>query len=590
MWNLNYLSTRRIIAGCIVAIQFTASIPPVIAQTSSQSAGSGGYDQQGDYGYQGSSSQSSGFDALRSRCNGPDAGPECAALSGGGASGVSGFGGTPGIPQIYSSESGMDAYYALAGRGDESLRTFPISPQPPTEFQKFVYASVGQRLTIFGANLFVNAPSTFAPVDRAPVPSDYVVGPGDQLLIRGWGQVDINVRATVDRSGNVYVPKVGMISVTGVKFSELVPYLKGVISRNFRNFDLSVSMGQLRSIQIFVVGQARRPGSYTVSSLSSLVNAVFYSGGPLNTGSMRRIQLRRGDAVVVEFDLYDLLLRGDKSKDVTLLPGDVIFIPPVGPQVAMVGSVNTPAVYELKGNTTLAEAVKLAGGFTALTDNNKATVERVEQGDHQTFRRVEDFPLNDSGLSRLLQNADIVRIAPMLPRFEETVTLRGNVAWPGRYPWHDGMRIRDLIPSKEALLTRDFWRQQNPVYSATGEVRLSPNTGYEPRDGNGTGESSAGGTQPAQGTDQQSSEQRATTNPNQANAQAGAPISSKTNNVAPNAEITVRQGTYAASTLALARLDCAMTSRQQHQKLTGIMRSFRGLTKMISLRLWSRLI
>ena len=114
-----------------------------------------------------------------------------------------------------------------------------------------------------------------------------------------------------------------------------MPYLKGVITHNFRNFDLSVSMGQLRSIQIFVVGQARRPGSYTVSSLSTLVNAVFYSGGPLNTGSMRRIQLRRGDSVVVEFDLYDLLLRGDKSKDDTLLPGDVIFIPPVGPEVAI---------------------------------------------------------------------------------------------------------------------------------------------------------------------------------------------------------------------------------------------------------------
>ena len=172
-------------------------------------------------------------------------------------------------------------------------------------------------------------------------------------------------------------------------------------------------MGQLRSIQVFVVGQARRPGSYTVSSLTSLVNAVFVSGGPSPTGSLRQIQLRRGDKVVANFDLYDLLLSGDKSKDVTLLPGDVIFIPPVGAQVAIIGSVNNPAIYELRGNTTLDDAVKLAGGFTAVTNNNKATVERVEKADHQTFRNVEEFLLNDGGLAKELKNGDIVRIAPM---------------------------------------------------------------------------------------------------------------------------------------------------------------------------------
>lgn len=538
---------HRFFAAVLVLIPFLFCSRSVVAQAYPPNSSSGSYDSSQTY-----SQQDSGLDALRARCSGPDAGPECAALSGGSTAGMPGLSATPGVPQIYSNEQ-TSPTDRLPYSGSSYPHISVLKPEPPTEFQKLVYASVGQRLPIFGSNLFLDAPSTFAPIDRAPVPADYVVGPGDQLLIRGWGQVDINVQATVDRSGNIYIPKVGVVSVTGVNYSELVPYLKGVITHNFRNFDLSVSMGQLRSIQILVVGQARRPGSYTVSSLSSLVNAVFYSGGPLRTGSMRRIQLRRGGAVVVEFDLYDLLLRGDKSKDTTLLPGDVIFIPPVGPQVAMVGSVNTPAIYELKGNTTLADAVKLAGGFTALTDNNKATVERIEQGDHQTFRRVEDFPLNDSGLSRSLQNGDVVRIAPMLPRFEETVTLRGNVAWPGRYPWHDGMRIRDLIPSKEALLTRDFWRQQNPVYSATGELRLVPNAGYEPRDGSGTGESSTGGMQPAQGTNQETPEQIRTTNSDQGNSsgQAGAERSLRTNNPSANAENTIRQGTYAASTLSV---------------------------------------
>ncbi len=555
MCNFSSVARRRIIALSLIVFQFTASAPFLIAQGYSTDPRSGGSDQsqsyyQQDYGYQqGGAGQSTGLDALRARCSGPDAGPGCATLSGGGASGMPSIGSTAGVPQIYSDDQASGRFPLYTGT---TPPTYLFNPQPPTEFQKFVYSSVGQRLPIFGANLFVNAPSTFAPVDRAPVPADYVVGPGDQLLVRGWGQVDINVRTTVDRSGNIYIPKVGEVNLTGVKYSELQPYLKGVISRTFRNFDLSVSMGQLRSIQIFIVGQARRPGNYTVSSLSTLVSAVFYSGGPLNTGSMRRIQLRRGDKVALEFDLYDLLLNGDKSKDVTLLPGDVIFIPPVGPQVAIVGSVNTPAIYELKGNTTLAEAVKLSGGFTALSDNNKATVERVEQGDHQTFRKVEDFQLNDSGLAKNLQNGDIVRIAPMLPRFEETVTLRGNVSWPGRYPWHDGMRIRDLIPSKEALLTRDFWRQQNPVYSASGEVRLPSLLTPSAREGAGTatGHSTGTGTD---GSGQQLAEQRLGTNSDQEDPYAYAQIAANNKAADPSAnaiESTNRQATFAASTLS----------------------------------------
>ena len=555
MWTTICLVRRPLTAAFLLLLQVFASTQFIAAaaQDSSDPRLSGynqsqTQSQEGEFGNDYPQQQNT-LDMLRQRCSGPDAGPECAQM---GATGFnSSAGGGP--QQIYSDDR-------TASRLSPELRryTYPFpyvyAPQPPTDFQRLVFESVGQRLKIFGSNLFLNVPTTFAPLDRTPVPSDYVIGPDDELIIRGWGQVDINVRATVDRGGNIYIPKVGEVNLTGVKYSELVPYLKGVISRTFKNFDLSVSMGQLRSIQIFVVGQARRPGTYTVSSLSTLVNTLFASGGPSSTGSMRQIQLRRSDRVVADFDLYDLLIKGDKSKDITLLPGDVIFIPPVGAQVAIVGSVNLPAIYELKGETTLEEAVTLAGGFTAVTNNNKATVERVQRTDSQTFRNVKEIPLNDSGLAEKLKNGDIVRIAPMLPRFEDTVTLRGNVAWPGRYPWHEGMRIRDLIPSKEALLTRDFWRQQNPVYSAAGEVRLSPNAGYEPRGANGSanGESGTGsGIQRTQANDQQSSELRATTNSDQenSNSQPGTESSSRTNNPAA-AETTVRQGTYAASTLS----------------------------------------
>src|SRR5437667_8211640 len=199
------------------------------------------------------------------------------------------------------------------------------------EFQQFVMQSIGRDMPMFGANLFRVVPSTFAPVDNVPVAADYVVGPGDEIQIRAWGQIDVDYNAMVDRDGTISVPKVGVINVAGIKASDLTAYLKTVFECTFRNFQLTATLGRLRSIQMFVVGQAKRPGTYTVSALSTLVSAVFAAGGPSSKGSMRTIQLKRGNQIAAEFDLYDMLLSGDKSRDAKLLPGDVIYIPPVGP-------------------------------------------------------------------------------------------------------------------------------------------------------------------------------------------------------------------------------------------------------------------
>ncbi|HEY1461933.1 MAG TPA: polysaccharide biosynthesis/export family protein, partial [Terriglobales bacterium] len=205
----------------------------------------------------------------------------------------------------------------------EDLRSIQ---EPDTEFQKFVNASLGYRLEIFGQNLFRNVPSTFAPLDRVPVTPDYLIGPGDELQIRAWGQIDINYRAVVDRTGSIYLPKVGAINVAGLRYDELNGALTKSIGRVFKNFDLNVTLGQLRSIQVFVVGQVKKPGSYTISSLSTLVNALFASGGPSNRGSMRHIILKRQGKEVASFDLYDLIAAGNKSGDAQLLPGDVIYV------------------------------------------------------------------------------------------------------------------------------------------------------------------------------------------------------------------------------------------------------------------------
>ncbi len=341
----------------------------------------------------------------------------------------------------------------------QNLRPLPPPPpEPDIEFQEFVSSSLGYSLRIFGHDLFENVPSTFAPLDRVPVTPDYLIGPGDELVIRAWGQIDVNYRTIVDRTGSIYIPKVGSISVAGVRYDQLNDLIEASISRVFKNFHLNVSMGRLRSIQVFVVGQVRRPGSYTVSSLSTLVNTLFASGGPSNRGSMRRIQLKRNGKVVTNFDLYDLIANGDKSKDAQLLPGDVIYVPPVGRLVALAGSVNLPAIFELKDHDTLGDVIAFAGGLTTTAAGQRAILERI---DERHSRTADEFPLSADGLKRELQDGDVIRFLHISPKFENAVTLRGNVAVPGRYPWREGMRVKDLIPNRDFLVPYEYWKRQN---------------------------------------------------------------------------------------------------------------------------------
>jgi protein involved in polysaccharide export with SLBB domain len=320
--------------------------------------------------------------------------------------------------------------------------------------------SAGRPLPLFGQSLFDQPPSTFAPLDLLQVPSDYILGPGDELQIRIWGQLEADLRVTVDRSGQIYIPRVGQISIAGIHYGELEQHLKTELSKTFRNFNLTANVGRLRSIQVLLVGNARYPGTYTISSLSTLVNAVFASGGPGPQGSLRHIQVRRDGTTITDFDFYELLIKGDKSKDVRLQPGDVLYIPPVGPLAAISGSVNTPAIYELSGTSTLSDLIEIAGGMSSLADTGKITIERLI--DHHS-RRTLEFPYDEASRNQSLQDGDIVRVFSIVPSFQDTVTLRGNVANPGRYAWKTGMRVRDLIPNAEALLTRRYWLERAAI-------------------------------------------------------------------------------------------------------------------------------
>jgi protein involved in polysaccharide export with SLBB domain len=376
-------------------------------------------------------------------------------------------------PQVYRDNAGESEN----GKENAQTRLLHAKPQPLTEFQTLVAGSVGHIVPIYGADLFTEVPDTFAPVQRIPVGPDYTIGPGDEILIRTWGQISQNLHLTVDRSGSIYIPQVGEVHVAGLQFGQLQDFLKSHYAYVFRNFDLNVNLGQLRSIQVFLTGEAQRPGSYTISSLSTLVNAVFACGGPTIAGSLRHIQLKRGSDLVADFDLYDLLLRGDKSKDTQLQSGDVIYFPPAGPRVAVVGSVQVPAIYELRGAESVEQALALAGGISSVANSSSLEIERTEALPGGGGARVAmDVAMDNAGLALKLVNADLVRVRASAPRFAKTVTLRGNVANPGRFGWHEGMRIRDLIPDQESLLTQGYWlrREQLGLPVADYEPMMPP--------------------------------------------------------------------------------------------------------------------
>ncbi|HTX42379.1 MAG TPA: polysaccharide biosynthesis/export family protein, partial [Acidobacteriaceae bacterium] len=347
-------------------------------------------------------------------------------------------------------------------QGTLSERQLPVTlpPEPLTEFQKFVASTTGQVLPIFGADLFRQVPSTFSPLNLVPVPPDYMIGPGDELRIRVWGQVNFTANVRVDRTGEIYLPQVGEVHVAGIPYSALDAHLRTAIGRVYRNFDLTADIGQIRAIQVYVSGEARRPGVYTVSSLSTLVDAIFASGGPSPTGSLRNIELRRGGTVVTVFDLYALLIHGNKSKDAPLQSGDVIFIPPAGPEAAITGSVRVPAIYELRAGETLADALADAGGATAVAAETRVSIERID--DHRDRYSME-VSWNPAGLGTRLSDGDLIRIFSIVPLYQNTVTLRGNTANPGRFAWHSGMRLSDLIPDRASLVTRNYWWKRSQL-------------------------------------------------------------------------------------------------------------------------------
>ncbi|HMO46741.1 MAG TPA: SLBB domain-containing protein [Rubrivivax sp.] len=296
-------------------------------------------------------------------------------------------------------------------------------------------------------------------VDYSPlVPPEYLVSAGDEIVLSIWGSVDAELRLVVDKSGRISVPRVGTIMVSGVRYADLPATISQRVARTFKNFQLSVSLGQLRGVRVFVTGFAVRPGAYTVNALSSIANAVVRAGGPSASGSFRNIQLRRGNTVVSTLDFYDLLLNGDRSADKLIQAGDVVHVGPIGMQVGVIGSVNRPAVFELKPGETMDDALRMAGGFAAVADSSRLAVERI---DERTTVRVIQVDVAQAGTTPL-RNGDVLRafnvvtLAASQQRQNKRVRVEGEVLHPGDYVLPARSSIDDAIRAAGGMTTGAF--------------------------------------------------------------------------------------------------------------------------------------
>jgi polysaccharide biosynthesis/export protein len=301
----------------------------------------------------------------------------------------------------------------------------------------------------FGYDLFEGVPSTFAPVSDIQVPIDYVVGPGDTLKVQLYGNDTANYSLTVGRDGRINFPKLGPLDVSGMPFSSSRAMIEQRVAQQLIGTRVSVTMGDLRSIRVFVLGEAEKPGSYTVSGLSTMTNALFVSGGVKKIGSLRNIELKRNGRLVTVLDLYDLLLHGNTSGDRQLMPGDVIFIPPIGNTVSVDGAVRRPAIYELKSERTAEQAIEIAGGVMPDADQHRVQVERILPS-----RLRETISINltiNSGRGTELDNGDKIRVPNIRPTLENSVELSGFVFRPGLFEYHAGMHLSEILGSFDEL-------------------------------------------------------------------------------------------------------------------------------------------
>ena len=311
-----------------------------------------------------------------------------------------------------------------------------------------------RNLKQFGYVFFKNSLLLTSAIDAMPVGSNYILGPGDVVNLTVWGATNLRQELTVDRNGELLIPKVGPVRVWGLPFDKAKTAVSEAMDRYYRNYEMSLTLGKLRTIQVYVVGEVEAPGNYPVSSLATVINALAMAGGPSHNGSLRGIRVTRGGQTLATVDLYDMLLSGDRNKDVQLQNGDTIFVPVIGSVVAVAGEVRRPAIFELNGRTTVSDILKMAGGVAASGSLERFQIERLENNARRIVLDI--VPKAGSLEAELggveLKDRDIVKVFPIRDVIRHSVELKGNVQQAGEYQFRPGMRLTDLIPSMQVLL------------------------------------------------------------------------------------------------------------------------------------------
>ncbi len=351
----------------------------------------------------------------------------------------------PGLSQDKNEMSEQEMMAQENEEDDEPVRQKPINldsrPEPKL---------LNSELKPFGYDLFSKSPTTFAPATDIPVSPSYIIGPGDNIEVILFGKQNQELTLQVTREGEVYFPSIGPISVAGLTFDEMKKVLLQRINNQIIGVEASITLGVLKSIQVFVLGEAYQPGGYTISALSTLTNALFASGGVKDNGSLRKIKLNRKGETIVEFDLYDLLLSGDTSKDQRLQSGDVIFIPTIERSVGIDGEIRRPGIYELIDTETVKDLIKFSGGLTPLAHRSSAQIERIHSRDGITLL---DLDLNDDqSFNRTLFDGDVLYAYPISNIMQDVVLISGYFNRPGFYQWKRDLRISDLVDRPDDLL------------------------------------------------------------------------------------------------------------------------------------------
>lgn len=316
---------------------------------------------------------------------------------------------------------------------------------------------VSRDLRQFGYDLFKRKPADFIALEDIPMSPDYVVGPGDAFTINVWGTSNFSYPITVRRDGTIFIPKVGSMKVWGETYKEMSKSIEKKLSAFFSGIKVNISFDSIKQIDVFVIGEVKQPGSYTISSTSSPINALFYAGGPTKDGSLRKIQVLRNNQVVDTIDLYEFLLKGSVNK-LRLQSQDVVLVPVVGKMVAIAGNVKRPAIYEIQEKTSLYDALQMAGGLTFTGEIGRVSLERVNKNRERItkdYQIPENFAsLADASKTELavhVEDGDLIKVFPVQSAVKKTVYLRGHVKRPGSYEFKEGMSIRDLVKSYEDL-------------------------------------------------------------------------------------------------------------------------------------------